>query len=215
MGVDNSFLAVYLRCIMSAIRKAAVASIPFTVLLCFTYGHLNHVKTPAGPDTRKEHIVQKIIQHMEDQNVSFEDEELRSSAEILYEESRRKRIDYRLILAVMKVESNFQHDAVSDRGARGLLQLKPSWAKFVAKDAGIQWHGAKTLDEPEKNIKIGIYHLSSLLDDFESLSLALHAYHVGPTRLKEILSEQHKPDKRFLNLVLKEYKRNTSSLPDP
>ena len=202
---------------MSAIKKAAVASIPFTVLLCFTYGHLNHVKIPAAvaPDTRKEFVIQKIIQHMENQNVSFEDEELRSSARTLYEESKRKRIDYRLVLAVMKVESNFQHDAVSDMGARGLLQLKPSLAKFIAKDAGIQWRGARTLDEPAKNIKIGIHHLSSLLDDFESLNLALHAYHVGPTRLKEILSEQHKPDKRFLNLVLKEYRRNTSSLPDP
>jgi soluble lytic murein transglycosylase len=200
---------------MSAIKKAAVASIPFTVLLCFTYGHLNHVKAPASQEVKKEFVIQKIIQHMENENVSFEDEELRSSAVILYEESRRKRIDYRLILAVMKVESNFQHDAVSDRGARGLLQLKPAFAKFIAKDAGIQWHGAETLDEPGKNIKIGILHLSSLLDDFENLSLALHAYHVGPTRLKEILSEKHKPDKRFLNLVLKEYKRNVSVLPDP
>ena len=200
---------------MSAIKKAAVASIPFTVLLCFTYGHLNHIKAPTTQDTRKEHIIQKIIHHMENENVSFEDEELRSSAETLYEESRRKRIDYRLVLAVMKVESNFQHDAVSDMGARGLLQLKPSLAKFIAKDAGIQWRGAKTLDEPAKNIKLGIYHLSSLLDDFESLNLALHAYHVGPTRLKEILSEQHKPDRRFLNLVLKEYRRNTASLPEP
>jgi len=200
---------------MSAIKKAAAASIPFTVLLCFTYGHLNHVKAPAAPDTRKEFVIQKIIRHMENQNVSFEDEELRNSATILYDESRRKGIDYRLVLAVMKVESNFQHDVVSDMGARGLLQLKPSLAKFIAKDVGIQWRGAKTLDEPAQNIKIGIHHLSSLLDDFESLNLALHAYHVGPTRLKEILSEQHKPDKKFLNLVLKEYRRNTSLLPDP
>jgi soluble lytic murein transglycosylase len=152
---------------------------------------------------------------MENESVSFEDEALWSSAEIIYEESRQKRIDYRLVLAVMKVESNFQHDAVSNRGARGLLQLMPSVAKFIAKDAGIQWHGVKTLDEPTKNIKIGIHHLSSLLDDFESLNLALHAYHVGPTRLKEILSEQHKPDKKFLNLVLKEYKNNKASLPEP
>ncbi|MDR2017825.1 MAG: lytic transglycosylase domain-containing protein [Syntrophobacterales bacterium] len=200
---------------MNALRKAAAASIPLTVLLCFTYGHFHQVKISTPHEATKEQIVQKIIQHMENESVSFEDEALWSSAEIIYEESRQKRIDYRLVLAVMKVESNFQHDAVSNRGARGLLQLMPSVAKFIAKDAGIQWHGVKTLDEPTKNIKIGIHHLSSLLDDFESLNLALHAYHVGPTRLKEILSEQHKPDKKFLNLVLKEYKNNKASLPEP
>ncbi len=37
-----------------------------------------------------------------------------------------------LILALMKIESNFQHNVVSSRGARGLLQVKPSLAKFIA-----------------------------------------------------------------------------------
>ncbi len=200
---------------MITFKKAAVVSLPLTVLLCFTYGHMTNVKHLHPENSKKEQTIQKIIRHIDSEDVDFDEEELQSIARVLYEESKQNEIDYRLVLAVMKVESNFRSDAVSTRGARGLLQLKPSLAKFIARDAGIKWHGAKTLDEPGKNIKIGVRHLSQLISDFESLHLALHAYHVGPTRLREILSEKHKPNKYFLNLVLKEYERNMSLLPAP
>ncbi len=196
-------------------KRIAIVSLSLTVLLCFTYGHVTRVKGPRSEETAKEHTIQRIVNHIEEETDTLERHELRKIAEILYEESKRNDVDYRLILAIMKVESNFRHKAVSSRGARGLLQLKPSLARYIAKDAGVHWRGAKTLDEPDKNIRIGIHHLSSLLDDFESLNLALHAYHVGPTRLKELLSERNKLNKRFLNLVLKEYRRNISVLPDP
>jgi hypothetical protein len=45
--------------------------------------------------------------------------------------------------------------------------------------------------------------------------MALHAYNMGPTRLKEILSEKNKPKNTFLNLVLKEYNKNILILPAP
>ena len=45
--------------------------------------------------------------------------------------------------------------------------------------------------------------------------MALHAYHVGPTRLREILTGNEIPEKRYLNLVLNEYDRNISLLPAP
>jgi soluble lytic murein transglycosylase len=104
---------------------------------------------------------------------------------------------------------------VSPRGARGLLQIKPSLAKFIAKDVGIKWGGAKTLDEPDTNIKIGVHFFSKLMEDFDNINMALHAYNMGPTRLKEILSEKNKPKNTFLNLVLKEYNKNILILPAP
>jgi hypothetical protein len=45
--------------------------------------------------------------------------------------------------------------------------------------------------------------------------MALHAFHVGPTRLREILTEKKKPQKYYLNLVLNEYDRTKSVLPPP
>jgi len=50
----------------------------------------------------------------------------RDIASFVYVESKSHEVDYRLVLAVMKVESNFRLDAVSPKGARGLLQIKPS-----------------------------------------------------------------------------------------
>jgi hypothetical protein len=47
------------------------------------------------------------------------------------------------------------------------------------------------------------------------VSVQLHAYHAGPTRLREILIEEKKPQKRHVNLVLDEYDRNVSRFPAP
>jgi soluble lytic murein transglycosylase len=177
---------------------------------------MTRVSGPSAEETKKRQTVQKIIEHIDKEDTSDLDEgQLYNMANVLYDESKQHGIDYRLMLAVMKVESNFKHDAVSNRGARGLLQLRPVFAKYIAKDAGIKWKGAKTLDEPKMNIMIGVRHLSNLIGDFESLHLGLQAYHVGPTRLREILSEKHTPDRRFLNLVLNEYRQNTAVLPEP
>jgi len=189
------------------------------VLLCFTFvsvrptsvAHRERVKK----EVKKEEIVPQIISHVQDQNVNLEEDELKTIAEMVYDESVKCNVDYRLVLAIMKVESNFKQNAVSEKGARGLLQVKPSLAKYIAPDAGVKWRGYKTLDEPDKNIKIGVQFFSKLVEDFENINMALHAYHVGPTRLKAILTEKKNPQKRYLNLVLDEYERNRTILPPP
>lgn len=97
---------------------------------------------------------------------------------MVYDESSRYNLDYRLILALVKIESNFRYDAVFEQGARGLLQVKPALAKYIAEDLGIRWRGDETFDEPEENIKIGLV-FSKLIQNFQSINLALHAYYVG------------------------------------
>lgn len=140
---------------------------------------------------------------------------MRNISELVYDESRRYKLDYRLVLSLMKIESNFRHNAISKKGARGLLQVKPSLARYVAEDAGVCWQGDETLDEPEKNIKIGVHAFSRLIKDFKNIIMALHAYHVGPTKLREIISKKKIPKNVYLNLVLDEYSRNISLLPAP
>lgn len=163
----------------------------------------------------KEEAVRRIIEYLQNENVALKDKKLRTISEMVYKESTRYNLDYRLVLALMKIESNFRDDAVSEKGARGLLQVKPSVAKFIAEDVGIKWRGDETLDEPKENIRIGVHFFSKLIEDFQSTTMALHAYHVGPTRLREILSEEKIPQKRYLNLVLDEYDRNVTILPAP
>ena len=163
----------------------------------------------------REETVRRITEYLRNENVLLKGKKLRTISEMVYKESMHYSLDYRLVLALMKIESNFKDDAISEKGARGLLQVKPSVARFIAEDAGIKWRGDETLDEPKENIRIGVRFFSKLIEDFQSVTMALHAYHVGPTRLREMLAEERVPHKRYLNLVLNEYDRNVTILPAP
>jgi soluble lytic murein transglycosylase len=164
---------------------------------------------------KKEHITKQITEHLKKENINIEDNTARTISRVVYEASASYGLDYRLVLALMKIESNFKHDAVSSMGARGLLQVKPSVAKFIAQDAGIRWDGHRTLDEPDSNIKIGIHFFSQLLRDFESINVALKAYNMGPTKVKELSQNNMQSTKGFPGLVMNEYRKNTSTFPSP
>jgi soluble lytic murein transglycosylase len=200
---------------MSLQRKLAFSTIFIAVLLCFAFVSVHPTSIAHRERVKKKEIVNQVISYVKDENGSLNNAELKTIAEIVYDESFKKKVDYRLVLAIMKIESNFRQDAVSRKGARGLLQVKPSLARYISKDVGVSWQGDTTLDEPEKNIKIGVHFFSQLIEDFENINMALHAYHVGPTRLREIITEKKKPERRYLNLVLNEYDRNKSVLPPP
>jgi soluble lytic murein transglycosylase len=184
-------------------------------LLCFAFISVHPIRVPHREKVKETRNVSQIIYYLQDANTNLDEEELWSISQAVVNESKRYGLDYRLVLAIIKVESNFQCDAVSVRGARGLLQVKPSLAKYIAEDVGVTWQGAETLDEPEKNIKIGVRLFSQLIRDFQSTHMALHAYHVGPTRLRAIMTAKKIPQKRYLNLVLDEYDRNLAILPPP
>ncbi len=195
-------------------QRITLLFISIMVILCFTsaYSLLS-----SGGTLRKEIFIHKISQYLKTENMKLDRGQLRTIASIVYEQSILHEVDYRLILAMMKVESNFRHDAVSSMGARGLLQIKPSLAKHIAHQAGIQWSGYKTLDEPRNNIKIGVYFFSRLIDDFENPHSALYAYNVGPTRAKRNGAKNRpaKTYKGFPRVVMSEYEKNTAILPDP
>ncbi len=164
---------------------------------------------------KQKNIKDHIALHIKNENANLEENTLNAISHTLYDESRQHGIDYRLILALMKVESNFQHDAVSPMGARGLLQVKPSLAKFMAGDMGIAWKGNKTIDDPSNNIRIGVRFLSQLIDTFRNLNSALRAYNIGPVRIKELSREKMVSPGGFPGLVLSQYNKNTEVLPDP
>jgi soluble lytic murein transglycosylase-like protein len=80
-------------------------------------------------------------------------------------------VDPILVRAVIQVESGFDPQCVSRRGARGLMQLMPETARH---------YGVSSIFEPEENIRGGVHYLADLLQMFpHDLPRALAAYNAG------------------------------------
>jgi len=93
-------------------------------------------------------------------------------------------LDWRLVLAVMKHESRFAPNAVSQKGAFGLMQIMPATQAELAGKLGVE-----ETETPSNNIKAGIYHLQQLyrsisgLDEENHVRLTLAAYNAGLNRV--------------------------------
>ena len=106
-----------------------------------------------------------------------------SIARLVDEESLRNGLPPELLLAVIWAESRFQGDAISERGAVGLMQLMPGTAAELAAELKIPWGGETLLYDPRTNIALGAFYLSKLLRTFDDLDRALAAYNRGPSAL--------------------------------
>jgi len=106
-----------------------------------------------------------------------------------------------LILSVIRQESEFDEEATSYVGARGLMQLMTYTAKLVAKQAKMSYSKNK-LKNPDYNIKLGSYYLAGLLEDYEgSYPFALSAYNAGPKRVKYWKKINGNPQKGKISYV--------------
>ena len=86
----------------------------------------------------------------------------------------------RLALSMAKVESGYDHRAVSPKGAIGVLQLLP---RYVCQEYDVT---PDMLFDPDVNIRIGLEYMKWLLMRFnENLDLSLAAYNAGPRRVVE------------------------------
>ncbi|MGD0230412.1 MAG: lytic transglycosylase domain-containing protein [Syntrophorhabdales bacterium] len=191
-----------------------MTTVPILLLTAVAVTGLTLGSASAKDESDKNALVERIVAYLKGKDVGMGEDKLKAVVHKVCDESREHDLDYRLALAVIKVESNFKRDVVSPKGARGLFQIKPSLAKYIAKDAGVKWNGEQCLHEPDKNIKLGIYHLSKLVDDFESLPTALHAYNVGTGRAKARPFGKAEPKTAFTKRVMKEYQKNISVLPE-
>ncbi len=87
--------------------------------------------------------------------------------------------------ALIRQESQFQTDAGSAAGARGLMQLMPATAKEVAKKLGIHYAPHK-LHDPDYNLRLGTSFIQRQIEAFDgSYVLALAGYNAGPRRVRE------------------------------
>jgi soluble lytic murein transglycosylase-like protein len=89
--------------------------------------------------------------------------------------SEQHRVDPALVRAVIRAESSFDADAISRKGAMGLMQLMPRTARSLK---------LSNPYDPQQNISGGVRYLRYLLDRFDgNVPLALAAYNAGESRV--------------------------------
>ena len=94
--------------------------------------------------------------------------------------SKEYQVNVNLIFAMIYRESAWDKDAISKKGAIGLMQIMPAtgWV-----ECGLT---KKQLFDPRLNVNCGVSYLVKLLRQFGSLRLALCAYNAGRTRVAQL-----------------------------
>jgi soluble lytic murein transglycosylase len=103
--------------------------------------------------------------------------------DIIRQQAREKGLDPALIAAVIYQESKFR-DQTSQAGAKGLMQITPATADYIARKSGGTQFEQGDLATPQINIAYGSFYLRYLLDRYDANDeLALAAYNGGETNV--------------------------------
>lgn len=103
-------------------------------------------------------------------------------SEIISVYANEYNVEENLIYAVIKAESNFNNEAVSNKSAIGLMQIVEGTAIEVVKRNGIELNTENIKQELldiDNNINIGTKYLSMLLEQYGNVEVALAAYNAG------------------------------------
>ncbi|MEG6617029.1 lytic transglycosylase domain-containing protein [Peptococcaceae bacterium 1198_IL3148] len=101
-------------------------------------------------------------------------------------------VDPFLFAALIKTESNFNPDATSKAGARGLVQIMPETGQWIAQQMNLVDFTSDKLYHPQTSIKMGAWYLANLNKEFQgSQVLTLAAYNAGRGNVQKWLAEQH------------------------
>ena len=152
----------------------------------------------------KKNLKKRIAQQISQYKTGLKTNYIDNLPELIVHESKKYGYDPLLLTAVIITESSFNNWARSNRGALGLMQIRPATGKELADEVSVQWKGKPSLYDPETNIALGAYYLHKLFLHFSDLSLALEAYNHGPSRLKQYLEKGYRPT-RYSQKVFKNY----------
>ena len=150
----------------------------------------------------KDRVAQQILLY----KTGLKTSDINNLSELIVHESKKYGYDSLLLTAVIITESSFNNWARSNKGALGLMQIRPATGKELAAEVSVQWQGTLSLYNPETNIALGAYYLNKLYLHFGDLGLALEAYNHGPSRLKGYLKKGYRPT-RYSRKVFKNYGR--------
>ena len=115
--------------------------------------------------------------------------------DIINEECMKYDINPVEILSIIKAESDFKPDAVSNKEAYGLMQLTFKTASWCAENVGINKITQSDLYVPETNIKLGVYYYNYLKEHYNNTNTAFAAYNAGMGNVDKWLYDiKYSPD---------------------
>lgn len=139
------------------------------------------------------------------------DPQLRTKlADAVLTESARGGYDPLFVLSLVAVESRFRVSVSSERGAFGLMQLKPSTFAWIAgREPDIGGDDAAVAEDPVMDVRLAVRYFHWLEKRFHSRDDALMAYNAGPRRLQEYKKGDEIPAalREYPRRVMKEYQR--------
>ncbi len=117
---------------------------------------------------------------------------------LIMKTARKYGLDPAFVMALVKVESNFNPCAISPKGARGLMQLMPATARM---------YGLRDYYDPAANADAGVRHLSMLLERYDDdVDLVLAAYNAGSSAVDRYGGiPPYGETVRFIRMVKKAY----------
>ena len=160
-------------------RRRLSSSVFFVSLLLFLLSPTHLIDEIDKARAKNHHETSSIYTVLKSHDMDMSEAPLWNLAESILEESKKHALDPMLVLAIIQVESRFNHRAVSPRGAQGLMQIYPVAVVAVAEREEIpNLPKKKNLQDPVVNVKIGVAYLSQLKKTFNDLRLALAAYNL-------------------------------------
>ena len=103
-------------------------------------------------------------------------------------------VEKALVYGLSRQESEFDANALSPAGARGIMQLMPGTARIVAKQIGLPYSAAR-LSDPEYNATLGAAHLGDLVENEfgGSYIMSIAAYNAGASRVRQWVERYSDP----------------------
>ena len=127
-------------------------------------------------------------------------------------------VDKYLVLAIIKAESNFNEEAESSKGAKGLMQIVETTAVEIAESLEMNTESLDILD-PETNINLGTKYISMMIEKYDCIELALAAYNAGSGNVDSWIEEgtlqpdgsdieniPYKETNNYVRKILRDYK---------
>ena len=106
------------------------------------------------------------------------------------------------VFAMIYTESRFREEAVSHKGATGLMQIMPSTADWIAEQLKIENYFYSQMTDPDINIRIGTWYIARLIRQFGEADTALAAYNAGSGKVSSwLMDERYSEDGKILSNI--------------